>query len=153
MRTAGFLLLWLVLTDGDAAKLPVGLLAAGAAAWISLHLLPPGDRWPDLALLLRLVLRLAATTVAGGIDVARRAFSPSLPLAPGLIRYRPALPPSPARDGFRAAMGLQPGALPFEAEDGDGWLVHCLDTEAPIAATLAEDETRWRRALRSEATS
>ncbi|MDR6951814.1 multisubunit Na+/H+ antiporter MnhE subunit [Ancylobacter sp. 3268] len=94
-RGAGFLLLWLVLTDGSLAMVLPGLLAAGVAARVSLALLPPRPLRPAPVALLRFIGRLAVSMVAGGIDVARRAFSPSLPLAPGLLRYRPRTPPGP----------------------------------------------------------
>lgn len=149
-RGVGFLLLWLVLTDGRLAMVLPGILAAAVAARVSLALLPPRPVRPAPAALIRFLGRLAVSMVAGGVDVARRAFTPALPLSPGILRYRPRTPPGPARDSLRALMGLPPGALAFEAEDGDGWLVHCLDIHAPVVATLAEDEAQFRRALGSE---
>jgi Na+/H+ ion antiporter subunit len=61
--------------------LRAGIVAIGAATVTSLRLLPPGN----------LVLRVWQSLVAG-IDVARRALDPQLPLRPGVVVFSPRLP-------------------------------------------------------------
>jgi multicomponent Na+:H+ antiporter subunit E len=82
-----------------------------------------------------------------GVDVACRAFDPRLPLAPGLVEHPTHLPPGLAREAFRAAMSLQPGALPVSAGRDGSIVFHCLDIEEPVAVHLAAEEARFRRIL------
>jgi multicomponent Na+:H+ antiporter subunit E len=128
-----------------AADLLVGLLATAAATWVSLRLLPPAPgrlRWPAL---LRFVLHFLWQSVVSGVDVARRAFAPSLPLKLGFLAYPVRLPTGTGRAAFGAVTSLMPGTLPV-GTDADGALVyHCLDLGQPVAANLARDESMLAR--------
>jgi multicomponent Na+:H+ antiporter subunit E len=149
LRGTGLFGLWILLAaqtaTGSGVALvvdaTVGLFAAGVAAWVSLRLLPPRAqrrlRWTALA---RLVAGFLWQSVVAGIDVARRAFSPRLPLRPGFLIYRSQIPPGPGRAAFGALTSLVPGTLPV-GTDADGAMVyHCLDQDQPIAAGLAKEE-------------
>src|SRR5271168_4220876 len=97
IRTAGLFAFWLVLSGFKPSDLLVGAVAAVAATWTSLQLLPPG-RWAFRPVaLVGLALRFFCQSIIAGIDVARRALDPRLPLRPGLVIYRPHLPPGPMR--------------------------------------------------------
>lgn len=146
-RAVLYLGLWLVLAGPDPKGLPFGLLAAGLATWASLALLPPGAM-PRPLPALRLAGRVVTETLLAGIDVARRAFDPALPLRPGVIIHDLRLPPGPARDAFRAMASLQPGALPVGLEEADRLAVHVLDTELSVARDLAAAEELFVRAAR-----
>jgi multicomponent Na+:H+ antiporter subunit E len=129
-----------LLSGGGAADLPVGIIAAATAAWASLRLPPPaGGRLRPLALA-RLALRFPIQSLVAGLDVARRAFNPGLPLSPGFVRCPTQLPEGPARHAFASLMSLLPGSLPAGGDAGGGMLVHCLDTRQPVAAQLAAEE-------------
>ena len=157
-RAAGLFGFWLLLarpggstadwTSGLAADLLVGLLAAAAATWVSLRLLPPAPgrlRWPAL---LRFALHFLWQSVVSGVDVARRAFAPSLPLKLGFLAYPVRLPTEAGRTAFGAITSLMPGTLPVGTDAHDALIYHCLDTNQPVAANLARDEallTRVRR--------
>jgi multicomponent Na+:H+ antiporter subunit E len=65
-----------------------------------------------------------------GVDVARRALDPRLPLRPGFVTYAPRLPPGGARDAFCALASLMPGTLPADTNEDGTLLVHCLDRTA-----------------------
>jgi multicomponent Na+:H+ antiporter subunit E len=145
LRAALFFGLWLVLAGPEG--LLVGALAAAAAGWVSLRLMPPrGVPW-RLVTAVRLARSVVQETVAGGIDVARRAFDPRLPLSPGLVRHTMALPPGLAQDGFRALASLQPGALPSGCDADGSLVVHALDTGLPIAAGMARAEAMFAEAV------
>nr|WP_245404807.1 Na+/H+ antiporter subunit E [Ancylobacter gelatini] len=141
-----FLCVWLALTGGRRADLPAGVLTALAATWASLRLQPPMATRLNLAALARLALRFLWGSLVAGVDVARRALSPRLALRPGLLFYSVRLPHGPARDAFRAIMSLQPGTLPTEDEARDGFLIHCLDTDADVLAVFAAEEAAFARA-------
>ncbi|HEY8336363.1 MAG TPA: Na+/H+ antiporter subunit E [Tardiphaga sp.] len=151
LRATAFFVVWLALTDGLPGDMPVGVIAAAIATWVSLKLLPPTPARPSPLGLLALAGRFLCASLTAGVDVARRALDPRLPIKPGLITYRTGLPPGPARDAFRALMCLQPGSLPVESEEEDGFLIHCLDTDMPAAKVFAREEVLFAKALGIEA--
>lgn len=145
LRTLGFLAFWFIL-GGSGAGLAAGLPAAAAAAWVSLRLLPPAPNRPHLVPAVLALLHFLRQSVLGGIDVARRALDPRMPLAPGLITCELRLPPGPARNAFRAEISLLPGTL-VAAVEGDTLTIHCLDRHQPVVAELAREEGLLTRAL------
>lgn len=149
-RLALCLGLWIALIGTGLTDLAIGAAAAVVAAWLSLRLLPPAGRAISWRALAGFALRLAWQSLVAGIDVARRAFDPRMPLRTGHVAFPTRLPAGPARDVFRAAMSLQPGALPVSAETDGPILFHCLDTTWPVLAQLAAEEARFLRALGAE---
>ncbi len=133
--------LWLVLTGNDASAWLVGAVAAGVAAGASLRLLPPTGRPVRLTALLRLVPGFIAESVSGGIDVAVRALHPRLPLRPAWLTHDVRLPAGAPRVSLASVLSLMPGTLAAGGHDG-ALLIHCLDAEQPIAATVAREERR-----------
>lgn len=126
-RTAVFALIWAVLSAGDPAGQVLGLIVVPATVWLSVALLParnPLKLWR----LTGHAPRFLVGSVAGGVDVARRAFAPSMPLNPGWLRV-----PMQLGDGARVALGaelsLMPGTL-AAGSDGSVLLVHVLDLDA-----------------------
>ena len=94
VRAAGFFAIWCMLTGGGPADLVVGAVAALAAVWTSLHLLPPGTSHVRPSALAGLGLHFLWQSVVDGVDVARRALHPRLPLHPGLVVYPGAFRPA-----------------------------------------------------------
>lgn len=146
VRGAGFLALWVVLIGLDPLDFAVGVFAAAAATWTSLRLLPPGSHRLRFAALPRLALRFLWQSVVAGVDVARRAFDPRLPLKTGFVVYPTRYPRGPARNAFASLTSLLPGTVPAE-DDAQGLLYHCLDVEQPVAEQLAAEEQAVSRAL------
>ena len=147
VRSLVFLCIWFVLYGPDLAALPVGLGAAAAATWASLRLLPPGSFHPRLGSLIVLAFRFVWQSVLAGIDVARRALEPRLPLRPGFVTYAIRMRPSPARSTFLSIASLLPGTLPTGLDETGALVVHCLDTDQPVVAQMAAEEARLNRAL------
>ncbi len=146
-RLAAFLGLWLILAGADPADLPAGVIAIVAATWTSLHLLPPGSSHPSPAALARLALRFTRQSIVAGVDVARRALDPRLPLRPDFVIYPAHLPPGPALDAFCTLTSLAPGTLPAGPDASGAIVIHCVDVGQPVAAHLAADERLFTRAL------
>ena len=146
-RAALFLAFWLMSAGYKPADLPVGLFAAAAATWASLKLLPPTAvrlRFPSLV---TFSLHFFYQSVASGIEVARIAFDPRLPLRAGFVVYRCRLRSAGQRGTFCALSSLRPGTLPAGTnEDGD-LLIHCLDVTQPVAANLTVEEALFRGVL------
>lgn len=144
-RAAGFFGCWLLLaTLGTGANLiadlAVGLLAAAAATWVSLRLLPPGPGRIRYGALIRLVWRFLWQSVIAGIGIARLAFAPRLILRPGFLNYPARIPPGPGRALLGALTSLLPGTLLVGAGPGDTLVYHCIDPSQPVAEGLAKDE-------------
>ncbi len=139
--------LWIVLMQSaKPADLAVGALAAIGATWVSLRLLPPYTGHIRLLVLVALLPRFAWQSLRAGIDVALRAFSPSLPLRTGFVEYRTGFPRGQARNNFATITSLMPGTVP--AGDGEHTIeLHCLDVSQPIAVEMAEEERLLARAL------
>ncbi len=147
IRFSAFLILWLVLDGVKPAGLLIGLPAAALAAWISLLLLPPSRNRPRLVALLSLGWHFLWSSIVAGVDVAIRALHPRLPLRTGFVTCECGIPTGSRRDLFLGMGSLMPGSLPV-AEDEDGRIVlHCLDTEQPLAGQMADHEARLVRAL------
>lgn len=132
---------WVVLAGTGVEAVAVGLVLVPLALALSLKLLPGGVPvrvWSTMRLLPHFVLK----SVIGGIDVARRAFDPRLPLNPGWIDIRVDLP-----EGGRVALGgelsLMPGTLSAGTSDGR-LLVHVLDRDQDVESAIREEERRLR---------
>ena len=146
-RAAGFFGFWLVLTGADVGDLAAGVVAAIAATWASLRLMP-AQPWHLRPLKLTgYVLHFLRQSIAAGIDVAQRALDPRLRLRPGFVVYQAHLPPGTARDAFCAIMSLLPGTLPCGPAEGNGLNIHCLDVTQPVVEQLAAEEALCMQAL------
>jgi multicomponent Na+:H+ antiporter subunit E len=55
----------------------------------------------------------------GGFDVARRALSPSLPVAPAFLDYRTRLPEGPTQVFFVNCVSLLPGTFSARFQEGE----------------------------------
>lgn len=143
LRAALLALLWWLLTEGSRSSWIIGAPAVAAATWVSLFLLPEHHwrwRWIGLARFLPFFLR---QSVRGGIDVARRALHPDMPLAPGWIDYRLRLPDPTARLFFSNIVTLLPGTLNAEMEEeGRRMTIHLLDEGLPNRESLQALERR-----------
>ena len=146
-RAAGFFGFWLVLTGGDFADLAAGAVAAVAATWASLRLMPASQRQLHPIKLAKFALHFLRQSIVAGTDVALRALDPRLPLRPGLVVHRTNLPPGPKRNAFCAIMSLLPGTLPCGAAEGGGIAVHCLDVTQQVVEQLAAEEALCMQAL------
>ena len=146
-RLALLLFLWLILIGPGWGNLAAGAVAAALACWVSLRLVPPLGRPLSLSALAAMLARLPGLSLIAGLDVARRALSPAMPLRTGIAAFNSRIPPGPEREAFRALMSLQPGTLPV-GEDKDGAILfHCLDLDQPVANQLAAEEARFLRIL------
>ncbi|MCC7079586.1 MAG: Na+/H+ antiporter subunit E [Burkholderiales bacterium] len=145
-RAAGYFALWVVLIGLHPIDLAVGVLAAAAAAWTSVRLLPPDAGHVRFVVLVALLPRFLGQSVLAGFDVARRAFHPRMPLKPGFVEYPANLPRGPARSAFETITSLLPGTMPC-GEGAQTIEYHCLDVGQPVVEQLAADERAYGRAL------
>jgi multicomponent Na+:H+ antiporter subunit E len=147
VRALLFFALWLVIDQSaKPANLLFGIVATAGATWTSLWLLPPDTGRVRIGTLLLLLPRFLWQSVVAGVDVARRAFSPSLPLNTGFVDYPVGLPRGSARNAFELISSLLPGSVPTDETEG---LIeyHCLDVRQPVVEQLAIEERAHAPAL------
>lgn len=138
-------LAWLALAGFDDWLVGALLVTVAAAfgAWLA-----PGEvhRWRPLRLL-GFAAWFVWTSWRGGVDVARRAMAPSLPVAPQLHRHRLVLPPGLPRTMFIAVLSLLPGTLSVDLDinddRGDVLVVHVLAAEALASVFVVEQWIGW----------
>ena len=70
---------------------------------------------------------------------------------PGFVTYACRVPAGTTRDLFLAMTSLMPGSLPTEVDERGVLLMHCLDTDQPLADQMADTEARLLRALEQRA--
>ncbi len=146
-RGAGFCLLWLVLIQsGNADDLVMGLLTAIAATWLSLRLIPPASVHLRVWGLVSLFPHFLQVSVLAGVDVARRAFDPRMPLQTGFVSCPLGFPPGLTRNTFATITSLMPGVASV-GENEAVLIYHCLDTSKPVVDQLWEQERLLARAL------
>lgn len=146
-RGAGLLGLWIVLIGVGPADLVAGALTVAGATWVSLRALAPQAHSLRPLALPALAWRFVRGSVAGGVDVARRALDPRLPLRPGFTDYAVGFPPGLLSDAFATLTSLLPGTVVVGRDEGR-LIYHCLDTELSVEDQLAGEEAALRRALR-----
>ena len=147
MRALLFFGLWLVIDQSaKPANLFFGIVATAGATWASLWLLPPATGRVRIGTLLRLLPRFLWQSLVAGVDVARRAFSPSLPLNPGFVDYPVGLPRGSARNAFELISSLLPGSVPTDETEA-AIEYHCLDVQQPVVEQLAVEERAHAAAL------
>jgi multicomponent Na+:H+ antiporter subunit E len=149
VRGLAYFVIWMIMVGGGLANVLPGIGAALLAAWASLRLMPPdpGNAHMRPLASLRLFVRFVWGSVVAGVDIARRAFSPSLPLKLGYVVYPVGLPPSAARNLFMSVTSLMPGTLPAGTDDSGGLIYHCLDVDQPVVRQLEQEEALLVEAL------
>ena len=146
-RTAVLALGWWALTEGDTAALVFGVPVVLCAVAGSIAVGPSrAPRWRPLGLA-RFALHFLVESLRGGLDVARRALSPRMPLAPAVVHYRTRLPAGTARDLFAGAISLMPGTLSMRAGEAELELHVLVDRGAAGQRELARLEQRVAGAL------
>ena len=130
-------LLWAALSGGE--DWAFGVVAIVAVVFLSQALVPlpaMGISLPGFARFLGYFFR---GSVAGGIDVSRRALSPSLPLDVHRYRHTVGLPPGAPRAVLVGAISLLPGTLSVRLQE-EVLLVHSIAGDP--ARTIARLEQR-----------
>ncbi len=140
LRGGSLILLWWVLTEGILEDPAFVLGSVALALYASYRLIPRGEwHWRPLALG-RFLPYFLSKSLMGGIDVASRAFRPTMPLQPEIIKF-------PLRVSGKPALlmawiaSLLPGTASVYLENGT-LRVHVLDTRLPVHKNLRELERR-----------
>jgi multicomponent Na+:H+ antiporter subunit E len=125
--------LWWVIAEGQAWWFGAPLVAAAAAASVTLQ----GARvWrPRPLAALALAAWFIRRSLVAGIDIALRAVSPRPRIAPGFVTLSTRLATPAARVLLVDALSLVPGTLSTELS-GSELCVHVIDRDMPIEIDL-----------------
>ena len=140
-RSAIFALLWIVLTGAAAEALPYGAVTVLASTLLSLRLYPADFPGVVAWRVARFLPRFLMQSVLGGLDVARRAVDPRLPVVPGWVELNLANRHAEANVLVGGVMSIMPGTL--AAGPGDGTMaVHVLHMPSFAPTDFHADEKR-----------
>ena len=132
---------WWLLTPPGVSSWVAGVMAVIAGGLLHWGLGGRSAARFRLSGLVRFVPFFFHQMVRGGLDVSRRALSPSLPLAPDLFHFRTGLPEGLPRVFFINAISLLPGTFSAQVERDD-ITVHRLDSALAPEALLRRLEAR-----------
>jgi multicomponent Na+:H+ antiporter subunit E len=152
LRALGFALLWWVLAEGRALGGPLAFVGVGIATTVSLRLSPPRRHSAVSALgAVRFAGYFVRASLSGGLDVARRALDPRLPLRPGMVSVQLQRAGGASTELLTAALSLMPGTLSVRLDDGRLTL-HSLDVDSIGEPAVRELERRLEQLLASPQT-
>lgn len=137
---------WLVLARGEGLFSAPGLLAVIGATALAGFAYHRQTGLPRLTALLSLMVFFLHQSIAGGLDVARRALTPRMPIAPEILHYETRLERESARVLFANLMSLLPGTLCCRL-DGHRLHVHALCGARAARQSLAALESRIHNAF------
>lgn len=116
LRVAAFGIIWAALSGASGDTLAYGIVSVLAATALSLGLMPPGQPkfklWPGRIWgTIVLAAWFLQQSIRGGIDVARRALTRRVDIAPEVVDVDVELPEGPAREVCYLLMNLLPGSM------------------------------------------
>ncbi len=135
LRGAAFSLFWAVLNRGAVDSWVLGAPLVVVATALSLAVVPAAQHRVAPLGVVRYAFYFLQQTLLSSIDVALRVFRPSMPIHPGIIRYRTRLPADNMKVIMANTCSLLPGTLSVGIED-DVIIVHALDTTMPVMDDL-----------------
>lgn len=142
IRFAFFVAIFIAWSGPGAEQLAFAAVAASLGSTISHIMAGEGAARFRLTAFLRFLPYFLSISLRGGVDVARRAFSPSMPLAPEFLDYRLRVEPGgSAAVFFASVISLVPGTLCVSIE-GELVGVHVLDRRTKVFDELARLERR-----------
>ena len=141
IRAAVLAGLWWVLAGPKLTGWYAGLAAIGLALLILASLARDPIPRIDPRGLSAFIPFFLVRVIQGGVDVSKRALSPTLPLSPDIVLYESRLSEGAPRTLFANTISLLPGTFTAELRE-DGLLVHLLARTPDSEAGLAELERR-----------
>lgn len=133
--------LWWIISGGATDSWLIGVPMVLIAAYVSVALKAKQALHIHILSLIKFIPFFLRESVLGGIDVARRAYSPRLPLKPACITYPIRLPEGAAQTFFANIISLLPGTLCAGIKDRT-MHIHVLDETAHVIRELETLESR-----------
>lgn len=141
-RLAIISILWMIIVNGNASSLLVGMPVVVLATVVTLPMRSfVRIRWWEVICFIPFFFTRA---FSGGMDLARRALHPRLPMNPGMIQYPLRLPQGLPRVVMVNTVNLLPGTLTVDIE-AQALQVHVIDLETPVLDELEAVENAVAR--------
>jgi multicomponent Na+:H+ antiporter subunit E len=144
LRLISFIIAWWAFTESDGRDAYVGAVVVLLATLISLYILPPHAWKWNVRAWFAFIPYFLGQSFLGGLDVARRAFQPRLPIQPEIKQYPLRLPPGLPAVVLAWTVSLLPGTASIEL-NGKELLVHVLNDDATFHNTMRQLEERVAR--------
>ncbi len=146
--------IWLALSGADSAYFSYGAVAVLLVTVMSLVLLPPKPptfrHWPARIWgTLVLVGWFLQQSVIGGVDVARRALTPTVDVDPAVVEVTVDLPAGAAQNLSLVLMNLLPGSMVQHVKDVEGQTVAEIHTLAIELGPKSQWDTLQHRVGRA----
>ena len=151
LRAGLLAIVWWIISDGAAGSWLIGLPAVLIAAHLSVTLNATPTQRVHLISLAEFIPFFLYGSIRGGIDVARRACSPRMRLAPTFLVYPLRLPEGPAQTFFTGIVSLLPGTLSTRIKDR-ALQLHVLDETAQVVKELEALELKVAGIFRIDVT-
>jgi multicomponent Na+:H+ antiporter subunit E len=134
--------IWVVLAGGwPTTDGPLVAALIAAALLTSCRLCPPAPIGLRPWQVVRFIPWFLGQSLIGGLDVAKRALSPRMPLQPGFVAVPLHVPPGPARITLVWILSLLPGTAAVHLQESK-LTVHVLDREIHTVEKLSSLERR-----------
>lgn len=141
-RAALLLVIWVVLAGGWPTKDgPLVLALIAAALLTSCRLCPPAPIGLRPWRVLRFIPWFLGQSLAGGLDVAKRALSPRMPLRAGFVALPLRASAGPSRTTLVWILNLLPGTAAVHLRESN-LTIHVLDRELHTLEKLQNLERR-----------
>ncbi len=134
-RLGLFAFLWWAISGGAADSWLIGLPVVFVAAYLSVRLKATHTQRIHLIPLTKFIPFFLYKSVCGGMDVARRVFTPRLPIHPAFVMYPLRLPEGAAQVFFTNSISLLPGTFCTHMAD-HRVQIHVLDRTVSIVNEL-----------------
>ncbi len=146
--SAVFILLWVLLTQGNTGSWVIGIAAVPLALWCFLNLFQPLAGQTDfhrqnlhLSALLRFIPFFVEQSLKGGWDSALFAIHPARRVNPDFITYITRLPAGRPQLFFINIVSLLPGTVSASRADNT-MTIHVLDAQADNVRALQQCEIK-----------
>jgi multicomponent Na+:H+ antiporter subunit E len=138
--------LWWAVAEGAGTGWGLAPVVVAVAVASSLWLQPPGGPAPRLRAVPGFLVWFVRKSVAGGVDVARRAVRRPVDVSPGVLVLPVRLPPGWPSVVLADAVSLLPGTLAVRLHTRQACLaLHVLDLGTDVATDVAALEQRVAR--------
>lgn len=127
VRLVGFTALWVLLAGFSTKHGVISVVAVVGATSASYVLWVQRSRTVSWSRLPALLFYFGLNSLRGGFDVARRSFTPAMPLDPGLIDYECSLRTQTGQVLFIWMIGLMPGTASVDWKERGVVVVHVID--------------------------
>jgi multicomponent Na+:H+ antiporter subunit E len=145
-----FLMLWGLLSEAILKNPVIAAIGIGSAALLSLHLWPRTPFKLNWSGLPNLVLHFLWSSLKGGIDIAYRAISPSMPLNPQFIRIESRLNNEAGVVLLIWMISLMPGTACINLKDKTHLSVHVVDGRQYGEENIRNLEEKIAQFIRSD---